>query len=319
MPEARLDPSYVMTRDDQAPRGSGSRARTATALPGQKWISAEEGTAIVQRQLETATAGIGPGARLVQHDGAGQRLGRLHAKRDRERVGPRELAKRRVHHRVVATEAQRLAAGRLGVVDEHGTVLQRRARLRDAVGRGVAVDGIERQMGDGCRRGGRASGPPVRCATRGNAGSACVARRVRRASVAAMRRWTAACAASSCAGHNSIDGRRRGVGEVRVQTRLVDVVEERKQREVVALRDRVELVVVAARALERQAEHRGAERVHAIGDVLGAELLFDAAAFVGLPVQAVERRRDALLARRRWAAGRRPVATSGTGRTAGCG
>ena len=56
-------------------------------------------------------------------------------------------------------------------------------------------------------------------------------------------------------------------------------------------------MIVAAGALERQAEHRRADGVHAIDDVFGAELLFDAAAFVGLPVQPVERGGDPLFAR----------------------
>ncbi len=92
-------------------------------------------------------------------------------------------------------------------------------------------------------------------------------------------------------------GGRRGAREVRVEAGLVDAVEEGEHRIVVALRDRVELVVVAARALHREAEHRGPERVHAIDDVLGAELLFDAAALVRLPVQSIEGRGDTLLAR----------------------
>ena len=94
--------------------------------------------------------------------------------------------------------------------------------------------------------------------------------------------------------------RRRGrrVGEMRVEPGFVDAVEEGKERVVVALRDRIELVIVATRALERQPEHRGAERVHAIDDVLGAKLVLDAAALVRLPVQPVEGGGDALVARR---------------------
>src|SRR6185503_9023289 len=80
---------------------------------------------------------------------------------------------------------------------------------------------------------------------------------------------------------------RRRAGEVRVEPGLVDAVEERAERVVVALRDRIELVIVAAGALEGQPQHRRAERVHAIRDVFLAELLLDAAALVRLPVQAV--------------------------------
>ena len=57
-------------------------------------------------------------------------------------------------------------------------------------------------------------------------------------------------------------------------------------------------MIVATGALERQPEHRSAERVHAVEDVLGAKLLLDAAAFVRLSVQAIESGRDALLPRR---------------------
>ena len=54
---------------------------------------------------------------------------------------------------------------------------------------------------------------------------------------------------------------------------------------------------MAAGALHGEAEHRGPERVHAIDDVLGAELFFDAAALVRLPVQSIEGRGDPLFAR----------------------
>ena len=57
-------------------------------------------------------------------------------------------------------------------------------------------------------------------------------------------------------------------------------------------------MVVATRAFQGQPEHRRAERVHAVDDVLGAKLGFDAAAFVRLTVQAVEGGGNALVARR---------------------
>src|SRR5690242_16297660 len=88
---------------------------------------------------------------------------------------------------------------------------------------------------------------------------------------------------------------RPGRGEVRVEARLVDVVEEREQPVIVALRNWIESVVVAARAFDRQPEHGGPERVDAIDDVFGAELLVDAAALVGLAMEAIERGGDALL------------------------
>jgi hypothetical protein len=87
----------------------------------------------------------------------------------------------------------------------------------------------------------------------------------------------------------------RRVGEVRIEPGFVDAVEEGAEGVVVALRDRIELVVVAAGALEGQSQHRRADGVHPIGDVLLAELLLDAAAFVRLPVQPVEGGGQALL------------------------
>ena len=80
------------------------------------------------------------------------------------------------------------------------------------------------------------------------------------------------------------------------------------ERVVVPLRDRIELVIVAAGALERQPEERGAEGLHAVGDVFDAELLLDAAAFVRLPVQAVEGGGEPLLVASRSAADRRRAA-----------
>ncbi len=110
-----------------------------------------------------------------------------------------------------------------------------------------------------------------------------------------MRACRTACCSRRPAGHNGIAGVGVALVKCEYQPGLVDAVEERAQRVVVALRDRIELVVVAAGALERQAQHRRAERVDAIRDVFLAELLLDAAAFVRLAVQAVERGRQALL------------------------
>ena len=57
---------------------------------------------------------------------------------------------------------------------------------------------------------------------------------------------------------------------------------------------RIEFVVVAAAAFERQAEESGAHRVHAIDHVGHAVLLLDDAALLVLHVQPIERRRQAL-------------------------
>ena len=61
--------------------------------------------------------------------------------------------------------------------------------------------------------------------------------------------------------------------------RLVVVVEEGEQLVVILLQDRVELVVVALRALDRQAQHAFADGVHAVEHRLHAELLRVGAAF----------------------------------------
>ncbi len=89
------------------------------------------------------------------------------------------------------------------------------------------------------------------------------------------------------------DGRvRLGVAVHRVG---VEVVEERVQRVVVALCDRVELVVVALRAADREAEEGGAGGVDAVGDVAEADLVEDRAAFVGGDVGAEEAGGDAIV------------------------
>ena len=101
---------------------------------------------------------------------------------------------------------------------------------------------------------------------------------------------------------------RHGVGEIRRLPRFVDVLEEREQRVKILLRDRIELVIVAAAALKGQSEERRAERVDAIDDVADAEFLLDDAAFLVLHVQAVERGGQPLFLRRARAADRRRVA-----------
>src|SRR5262249_22566295 len=88
--------------------------------------------------------------------------------------------------------------------------------------------------------------------------------------------------------------RREEVGAV-VGAPLVDAVEERPERVIVLLGNRVVLVVVTAATLQRQAEEGGAEGVDAVGDILVTELLRDTAALAGHAVQPRERRRQALL------------------------
>jgi len=61
-----------------------------------------------------------------------------------------------------------------------------------------------------------------------------------------------------------------GVGDAAILAELGHIVEEGEEAEVVALRDRVELVIVAAGALEGQTQPGGAERADPVGDVFDA-------------------------------------------------
>ena len=79
---------------------------------------------------------------------------------------------------------------------------------------------------------------------------------------------------------------------------LGDVIEKREQSVVVFLRDRVELVVVAAGALERQSEPSHAERSDSVCNVLDAILLFDDPALGINHMIPIESSCDALLERR---------------------
>ena len=91
---------------------------------------------------------------------------------------------------------------------------------------------------------------------------------------------------------NAAEARRVGAG-------LVVAVEERAERVVVGLLDRVVLVVVAARAADREPQERGAERVvRALDHVLGFVLRVDRAVLGRALADAQERRREDLLARR---------------------
>ena len=64
------------------------------------------------------------------------------------------------------------------------------------------------------------------------------------------------------------------------QRRLIDAVEEGEELVILALRNRIELVVVTLAAADRQAEENAAGRVDAIDDRLDAELFHVDAAFL---------------------------------------
>ena len=77
--------------------------------------------------------------------------------------------------------------------------------------------------------------------------------------------------------------------------RRVEVVEERCEAEVVPLRDRVELVIVALGAADGQSEEDGSERVGPVDDVASEALLGQRRADVDDQVQPVKPRRDELV------------------------
>ena len=79
-----------------------------------------------------------------------------------------------------------------------------------------------------------------------------------------------------------------------VEAALGDVVEEGVELVILALRDRVELVVVALRTADGQPEPDGAGGVHAVDDVGGVVLLGDRPPFVVDHVVAVEPAGDLL-------------------------
>ena len=100
---------------------------------------------------------------------------------------------------------------------------------------------------------------------------------------------------------------------------FVDAVEEAEELVELGLRDRVELVVVAAGAAHRQAEEDHRRRLDPVDTVLDAPFLLDRAGLGDGPVIAVEPGGDPLRPGRPRAAGRRQSARSRSGRTAGCG
>ena len=92
--------------------------------------------------------------------------------------------------------------------------------------------------------------------------------------------------------------RRVDVQRVGLQPVLVDAAEHRGKRIEVARRDRVVLVVVAARAFEREPQERGPQGRHTICDPLLPKLLGNRAALFGHAMQSPKRSRDAIVDRR---------------------
>src|SRR5438046_92810 len=86
------------------------------------------------------------------------------------------------------------------------------------------------------------------------------------------------------------------MGRVVVHAIFVDAVEKSGETIVIALLDRIEFVIMAAATFECKSQKSGAESMDAVGDVFGAPFFFDAAAFVGLAMQAIESCGQTLLA-----------------------
>ncbi len=91
---------------------------------------------------------------------------------------------------------------------------------------------------------------------------------------------------------------RHGIGEMRIQTTLVNIVEAGGQLVELGLLQGIEFVVVAPRAFQCQPQHRRAKRDDSVGHILRTKFLFDTSPFVRLPMIAVEGcRQDLLLCR----------------------
>ena len=189
----------------------------------------EERTAVIERQLEAAAAGVGPGARLVQDDGAVLLLGGLQPQASENASVRENVAHAGMDDRVVAAEPER---GGRSLVHQHRPVLQLRRHGRDAVRRRLAVDRVEREVGDRRRTadvvpatrrsaGARLSGsgrPANSCAVSSqalNAGRADRETASSLASAAAMRAVSRSCCVSFSGGHSSSDG--RGVALVKCE------------------------------------------------------------------------------------------------------
>ena len=91
-----------------------------------------------------------------------------------------------------------------------------------------------------------------------------------------------------------VDGRTRVVSGVTVEARIAQRIKVGEHLEVVLLADRVELVVMALCAAQREPEHCFAERLDAVGVVIHEVLGGDGAALVGVHVIALEAGRNEL-------------------------
>src|SRR5262249_62255037 len=89
----------------------------------------------------------------------------------------------------------------------------------------------------------------------------------------------------------------KGVRHAAILSSLDEVVEECEEAVVVALRDRIEFVIMTARALERESQPRHSQGAHTIRYVRNAIFFFDNSALRVDHVVAAESRGDPLLYR----------------------
>ena len=255
--------------------------------------------AVGDEQFVAPARGVGPGLRTVKHHGPLVRRRGAHPERHRERMAATEVAHRGLH-RMVASELDRLAEPAL---DEQ-VFGRRRGRIfrAERIGEHALVGAFVERVADDLSGNRARRLPGETFGHRARAGDPLShALPHGRLAISQLGRLLAACFVGL-----GQRGGRAGVEEARlrrrhrrreegVEPRLVDVVEEREQRIEVLLSERVEFVVVAAAAFERQAEKRRAKRGHTVIDVVDAILLFDRSALALLLVQAVEGRGEHLL------------------------
>ena len=113
-PDAGGAARSVVGDDELATRrssGSGCAGADGDRVARPEMNQPEERPAAIERQLEAAAAGVGPGAGLVQDDGAVLLFGGLQPQRQRERIGAAERPHAGMDDRVVAAESQRAGRG----------------------------------------------------------------------------------------------------------------------------------------------------------------------------------------------------------------
>ena len=232
--------------------------------------------AVLDEQFIAPAGGVCPCLRAVKHDGTLLLVRRLQPQGNTERIVPVEVAQRQVH-RIVASELDgvaRVAGHEFVFAFESGGLV-----CVEAVGERICLHRIEAVAGEFAwhreRHGfGRVEG--------------LLGRDVQLLFELLNLRRQGRHLAFGLLVHERQRGRGRGVGEERIETGLVDVLEQGEEPVVVLLLDRIELVIVAARAFKGKAEKGRGERLHAVAHVLHAVLFLHAAALAFLLVQAVE-------------------------------